>query len=648
MYWEIGCGITVDDACVVRANGKKVELNADQNRFLQELISKSYAGDDTYLTRKEIAQILLVLDKDTGYRHDIDSNRLSAAISRVTDALGLVGPGARETLLANNGAGGQNFGYRLREVRRNLERERLGYYESLWKKHCKGKHEQLQDSQRELIEYYTLPSFSYSDGVTLTTPPFSIGGSFIVTAGAGFGKSTLLEMLLLTSIVPVLIEKQSDAISEESKGKEKEYESFNSGFVGDNKKGLFPVFINSREFNEVDLESFSSLLELADSQEVTGFSDLVEEAYRDGNLLLLVDSVDEVDGNRLSVFFRHIRGLRKKYTNTGSTLILASRFLRMEPVFDGNNPSINLYIKELSDDSIEKITKVIRPDDAGSFIVRIKENEYLQSLARNPFMLMVILSLDNGYRRGINDILKSATNAIINSRWRRGEFQVNADYIQLMLGYLACEYVFTGTKSLESEDVREVFMRLKITYESNRVKTVPARFDFSEDGISEFIDLLSSQSGILNVINEEHIQKYVFQDSLVMCYLSSVYICIAQCNFSNANSRRDQTGIRKNAVWLDELIRTFIYHGEDYKLNDDALKALAFVVANSTYEFQISVLYFLMFKYVTSICRDEKRIIQCGVQRIFDKVFGNSELTSNTTHNDYYQMVQNLFYEGND
>jgi len=84
---------------------------------------------------------------------------------------------------------------------------------------------------------------------------------------------------------------------------------------------------------------------------------------------------------------------------------------------------------------------------------------------------------------------------------------------------LIYDYVVTGRKQADISAIRQSFFKAESVLNLNGVS-----FDVPKKNIEYFLKTLSSQSGILNVVNDRHVEKYEFQDSLVKCWLAANYI----------------------------------------------------------------------------------------------------------------------------
>lgn len=418
------------------------------------------------------------------------------------------------------------------------------YYKNLWQHHYKGtvRDHVATGNVRELIDFFVLPSITTPSGDVISTPFSSSRFSKLLMAGSGFGKSTLLDIILLCNIMDELNDSDSQVLSLNSKEKIEEYRSLRESLFGTSTKRLFPVFIHSDTAN---WHSYSSVLELAEASEIDSFYSMVNEAERDGVLLFLIDSIDEVESDNLVCYLDLIRKLLSDYPN--ANVIFASRYLGKQSLpFEYDL----LHIKELPPEDIKKITfSMLSENEANKLMQRFDQNSYLSSLAKNPFMLMTILETKGD--RLVNHLLESIVNAIIDRRWDKHQYNISSEDIKLLLGFLACKFVFENKLCADISEIYQCFIKA-----GGNLKLHGVSYDVPEQNIEYFLKTLSSQSGILNIVNKHHVEKYLFQDTLVMCWLAANYINKIINESSEIHDRDGIRGIWANIYWIDNFLRS--------------------------------------------------------------------------------------------
>lgn len=502
------------------------------------------------------------------------------------------------------------------------------YYESLWQNHHKGivRDHLATGNVRELIDFFVVPSITTATGEAVTMPFAGSNFSKFLTAGSGFGKSTLLDVLLLCSIINELYRSESTVLSTNSRMKKNEYDEIRISLFGNSAANLFPVFIHSDRANTI---SYTSVLELAEANETESFDSMVNEANQTGNLLFLIDSIDEVESDKMHFYLESIKKMLSLYQT--ASVVFASRFLGKKSLpFECDM----LHLKELKMDDIKKISSsMLSQNEFSRLHERLNSNTYFCSLAKNPFMLMTILETKGD--RLLHHLLESIVNAIIDRRWDKHHYDISSEDIKLLLGFLACRFVFNNREYADLSEIRQCFITA-----ADNLKLYGVSYDVPIQNIEFFLKTLSSQSGILNTINQHHVEKYVFQDSLVMCWLAANYINRIINESSEIHDRDGPGGIWANIYWLDKFIRSV--SSKDSYLSTAAVNVLVMTLVMSSeisgQDIQKSILFFLICRDATSLNKQEKSNIVSGYRDIVNNSFGENDIT-NHVNSDSIKLI---------
>ncbi|MCR5735509.1 MAG: hypothetical protein K6G22_12960 [Lachnospiraceae bacterium] len=505
----------------------------------------------------------------------------------------------------------------VREIS-SSEKSRTDYYKKLWDNHYRGvvRDQVATGNVRELIDYFVVPHIADSKGETVSVPFAGNDYHRYIMAGSGFGKSTLLEMLLLCSIVDDMYETDESLLSANTRDKLAEYEQIRKALLGEDNKGLFPVFISADAANS---RQYSDVLELAEGSDTEDYNTMINEACQAGDLLFLIDSIDELEADKIDHFLESLKALLERYKNT--RVIFVSRFMGKKTVpFDHDI----LSIRELKTDDIKRIAEsMLSPGEAEKVAARAEHDCYFKTLAKNPFMLITILETKGD--RHIHHLLESIVNAIIDRRWDKHHYDISAEDIKLLLGFLACRFVFENRSSADLSEIRTCFIKAE-----DNLKLYGVSYDVPEKNIEYFLKTLSSQSGILSIINQNHVEKYLFQDDLVMCWLAANYIKKIISESDEIHDREGMGGIWANVYWLDRFLRQV--SSKDYVLSADAVNVLAMTLAmcseHSGQDIQNSILYFLICRDATSLNEEEKNNIASGFENIINNSFGENDITN--------------------
>lgn len=523
---------------------------------------------------------------------------------------------------------------------KNSSADIIAYYELLWHNHVRGTGN-ADDRTRELIDYYTVPEFSLTDidgnAETLICSPFHNLDHYVyITAGSGFGKTTLLEMALLASIYDTLVAANSAVVSDNSKSKKSDYAAIKKALFGENNNQYFPVFISSSTYNNTQ----THILDLAETAPDVQFENMVKRAHRAGSLLFLIDSLDEVEyGEIHNEYIRKISTwLNGKDGYTRAKSILTSRFLgRNHRSFE----CTSIEIKELKPEAIQKIVQgKLSLNEASEFLGKLDKNPKMKSLAKNPFMLIKLMQPVRGEESGtINGVLSRVIRDIVNRRWDRTGYADKAEDVLALLGYLACKFIFDWNrnekKTVLIRDIRNTFKQAK-----ENLTQYGYNMEINDDNLERFLHMLSSQSGILNVKLLDQLECFVFQDSLVMSWLASYYIIEVLTNTEEVVQIGErELDMWKNMMWINEFLYSFA--NGDCILSADAVTAILFAIVQwedvGKPIVSRCLLYYLLFKDLISKDEKEKYAIMVGYQELLGNVYGSSQIS--TGSNDHYRKM---------
>lgn len=505
------------------------------------------------------------------------------------------------------------------------------YCEKLWINHHKGivRDHVATGNVRELIDFFVIPSITTASGEVVSMPFEGSKFSKFLMAGSGFGKSTLLDMLLLCNVAKKLFELRSSVLSSNSKNKIREYNEISESLFGSSTSFWFPVFIHSDKAN---YQSYSSVLELAEANEVVGFESMVNEANRSGTLLFLIDSIDEVESDKINLYLNSINKMLSFYPN--ASIVFASRFLGKKTLpFEYEL----LHIRKLKMADIKKITfSMLSQNEANKLIAELKRNKYMCSLAENPFMLMTMLESKGD--RLLHHLLESIVNAIIDRRWEKHHYDISSEDIKLLLGFLACKFVFENREYADISEIRQCFLKA-----GDNLKLYGVSYDVPSQNIEYFLKTLSSQSGILNIVNQYHVEKYLFQDDLVMCWLAANYINKIINESSEIHDREGLGGIWANIYWLDSFLRSISSKEPFLSILAVNVLIMTLVMSSETngQDIQKSVLYFLICRDATSLDEQEQLNIRSGYRDLVNNSFGENDIT-NRSNSECLKLINKM------
>ena len=512
---------------------------------------------------------------------------------------------------------GYAFTKQIREIH-SIDINTTEYYELLWNNHHKGfiRDQVATGNVRELIDYYVLPTLANSLGEQIQKPFSEARFHKFIMAGSGYGKSALLDIILLCNVVEDLNKSKSSVLSENSKDRIQKYRDLRASLFGDSSGLYVPVFIHS---NKANTHEYVSALDLAEGSEHEDFAGIVQNANHAGRLLFLIDSIDEVESNNVRDYLDALNDMLSDYPN--ASIVFASRYLGKKKFPFSYDI---LTIKELNLNDVKRIAASLRPQAVADRLISMTEtNRYLLSLARNPFMLTTILETRRDWH--VHSLLELVVNAIIDRRWDKHRYNLSDDKVKLLLGFLACKFVFGEKEWVDFSEIRQCFIK---AVENLDRYGIP--FDAPTQNIEQFLEVLSSQSGILNIVVDEHMEKYLFQDELVMCWLAANYIKEILCKSSTVHQYDGPGGIWANIYWIDGFIRSF--STKDNRLSNLAVHVLVLVIVIISRpmgpDLQKSILNYMICRDATSIDIEEQANIACGYDDLINKRFGENDITN--------------------
>ena len=241
------------------------------------------------------------------------------------------------------------------------------------------RNDNTQSKNRKVYETYVYPRFSGNKKKSLTRPFIKNNDKIFVQARSGSGKSMLMYALCLSQAARAL--RNGNLINDDARCF---YEEFNNRIFEDSSCSLFPVLIECKDYNDE-----SDLLKCAKFSDNEAFIELVEEALKNKNLLVCVDSLDETPLGKQNNFKNAFAELTKK---DGCTVIVTSRYINYPRAeLDGFR---NITLEGFSEIDIESYVKKLQIplEDVESIICSIKNNETIKSLVENPLILESVIS----------------------------------------------------------------------------------------------------------------------------------------------------------------------------------------------------------------------------------------------------------------
>ena len=511
------------------------------------------------------------------------------------------------------------------------------YYKKLWGNHVKGhsKNRRMQPNELDLIDYYASPTFTdeHNEGYSINN-----NSNLFFTADVGYGKSTLLSILLLCIIKDRAFQDPAINLGKQNN----RYSKLKKSLLGDiDTNNIFPVYIHSTEANVND---YDSLIELADCYDEK-LNNMIAEAYDSDQkqLLFLIDSFDEVDTNNTDKFWKAFNKLTSDYPN--AKFYCTGRFIdhsRISTNFENNHKEI--HINKLSEENIKFIIDACFPNNAGKELLsRIAGNRSLREFVRNPLNLMI--TLGDIHQENLHKILETAVDTTINSRWKE-EYDVEPEVLKCLLGELAWNSILdsSSTTIMDNKHIRSRFSKALTILDYYNVYDTK---DYKNQINSFAIHHLYSLSGVLNI--QRRIQndvEYSFQDDLICLWLAAFFIKTLFNSFGDNAPIQDPDKEQENIDWLGTLIERIqkeFTDSSDTTLSSSVTKTLIMTLVmlegSDLGCYQPVIFKYLVNRMNESKCNDERETILNCLDLIRDNEYGTNDI--NTITEDFFNLEIN-------
>jgi hypothetical protein len=275
-----------------------------------------------------------------------------------------------------------------------------------------------------------------------------------------------------------------------------------------------PLLVRCRQLDRLARRPFSEILdEISARAELpselhTAFDLLVRRSLRNGEVLLLIDGLDEIseDGNRLS-FVNQLRTFITMYPNTA--LVLTSREAGFRVIGGALSGHCAQYeLAEFEDEDIKKLTvawhilavgdnSVVRKG-AANLARTISRTPRVRQLARNPLLLTTLLLVQRwvGQLPTRRSVLYSKAIEVLLMTWNvEAHEPLDPEEALPQLEFLAMYMMKNGSQRISLRELQEVL--------ANARKQVPEALAFARMGINDFIKRVELRSSLLMISGHE-------------------------------------------------------------------------------------------------------------------------------------------------
>lgn len=403
------------------------------------------------------------------------------------------------------------------------------YYVKLWLEyHVEDITRNGDGSKKDpLINMMVLPDIREDrDGVRgkkLENPFYGRARVQYVHANSGIGKSYMLRSIIVVCIVDYIYTNHLELMCEDEirAYKYNKFSDIERFYFGNEKKNRIPVYIKGANFNEygsTDEKDYSekNLLMLSENyNELNAAFNFLSDEF-----LFLIDSLDEIEERNVNNFNVCLYNLIGQVCEK-NPFIITSRFSgRSIHIKEMEYLRLGGFDMDAIHSYLRKCSFLDRSDELKNYI---DNNKYAYELAKNPFMLTVMLDTKSNFT--VKNILGKITEAIIKRRMNQKVLAMNDDKIRAVLSYLAFYLSFCEEEEAIALEKIHINNIIKKARDNGILMSVfGCSLNISDEQIDTFTNTISCQSGIITLTKENGRIKFEFQDELVMCYLAAEFV----------------------------------------------------------------------------------------------------------------------------
>ncbi|WP_440955912.1 restriction endonuclease [Methanosarcina sp. Mfa9] len=304
-------------------------------------------------------------------------------------------------------------------------------------------------------------------------------------------------------------------------------------------KSWIPIFIRCRQLGDLIKSSITEILntvpqraEMSDLAEP--FTNLIKNFLRNGEILLLIDGLDEIssEGVRLS-FVNQLCTFLSIYPNTN--IIITSREAGFRKVAGILSEYCEHYsIADLNDEDITKFTIAWHKEVIGNKTETLEEAKKLacnicapgpvKVLAKNPLLLTTLLLVNRwvGQLPTKRTVLYEKTVELLLWTWNvEGHERIEPDEAIPQLAFVAFYMMKKGTQRISSKELKQVLISAR--------KQMPDILDYAKFGHQEFIHRIELRTSLMILSGHEdengnYCPMYEFQHLTFQEYFAALAI----------------------------------------------------------------------------------------------------------------------------
>jgi hypothetical protein len=348
--------------------------------------------------------------------------------------------------------------------------------------HSSTKHEQIRSLEHSEKDEEKVSS----EERKLVGEVFSKCSRLAILADPGGGKTTLLKRLAIAYAFPQRRESVNDKLPDQK---------------------WLPLFVRCRQLSNLANSSIFDILSLipnwAEMNELADpFSLLVSRALREGEVLLLIDGLDEIsdEGERVT-FIKQLRIFLSIYPTVG--IVVTSREAGFRIVGGALSAHCEHYkIADFDNDDIKRLTLAWHREvvgdqekvrlEAEKLAKTICETERVRALAKNPLLLTTLLLVKRwvGQLPSRRSVLYGKAIEVLLMTWNvEGYKPIDQDEAIPQLAFIAFAMMKEGVQRISSRRLQELLILAR--------KQMPDVLGYARISVSEFVKQVELRSSIL-------------------------------------------------------------------------------------------------------------------------------------------------------
>jgi hypothetical protein len=340
-----------------------------------------------------------------------------------------------------------------------------------------------------------------------------------ILAAPGGGKSTLLKRLAVAYAFPERREDANDNLPS---------------------RDWLPLIIRCRQLDSLAEKPIRDVLRsIGDRAELStdlseAFDELISEALRSGNALILIDGLDELSDERQRVsFVKQLRTFLAMYP--AASVVVTSREAGFRIVGGALSSTCEHYtIADFDEEDIARLTvawhkEVVGPSDeviadAKKLAENICNSDRVQRLAQNPLLLTTLLLVKRwvGEVPRKRSVLYGKAIEVLLMTWNvEGHEPIDQDEAIPQLAFIAFAMMSEGIQAIPIKRLRELIRQAR--------EEMPEILGYARMSVNDFVRRIEDRSSVLSlsghIVEEGRLSPiYEFKHLTFQEYLSAVAV----------------------------------------------------------------------------------------------------------------------------